>query len=117
VRKKNSKIGRPRKVIKQDNAHLSFTGKSVTSYAGMAMISRGIEHFNVRDHLKQSLCDFDGSTQYPTWRILEQLICLRTHDGDAITDINPLHDPALMAIFDWDAVAHPTTFGRRLGQI
>ncbi len=83
----------------------------------MAIISRGIEHFNVRDDLKRSTCDLDVSTQYPTWRILEQLICLRTIGGEAITDINLLHDPALMSIFDWEAVAHPTTFGRRLGQM
>ncbi len=117
MRKHNSKSGRPRKVIKQGKAHLLFTGKSVTSLAGMAIISRGLDCFGLRENLKQATSDLDTSSQYPTWRFLEQLICLRTIGGEAITDIGLLHDPALMAIFDWDTIAHPTTFGRRLGKI
>ena len=35
-----SKKGRPRNVIAQGNAKLAFTGKSITSHAGMALIAR-----------------------------------------------------------------------------
>ena len=83
----------------------------------MAIISRGLDCFDLREDLKQATSDLDASTQYQTWQFLEQLICLRTIGGEAITDVGLLQDPALMAIFDWDAVAHPTTFSRRLGQM
>ena len=83
----------------------------------MAIISRGLDCFGLREDLIQATSDLDALNQYKTWQFLEQLICLRIIGGEAITDIGLLHDPALMAIFDWDAVAHPTTFSRRLGQM
>jgi hypothetical protein len=47
-----SKKGRPRKVISQGNAKLAFTGKAVTSHAGMALIARALDYFLVREDLK-----------------------------------------------------------------
>jgi hypothetical protein len=52
VQTRNSKKGRPRKVINQGKAKISFTGKAVTSHAGIALISRALEHFSVRENLK-----------------------------------------------------------------
>lgn len=49
--------------------------------------------------------------------LLEQLITLRMLGGEAVSDIALLKDPALGALFGWDEVAHPSTFGRRLGQM
>jgi hypothetical protein len=50
-------------------------------------------------------------------RLLEQLITLRMLGGEAVSDTALLNDPALGALFDWDEIAHPSTFGRRLGQM
>ena len=49
MRKQNSRKGRPRKVIRQGKANLSFTGKAVTSHAGMALVSRALDYFHVCD--------------------------------------------------------------------
>jgi hypothetical protein len=117
VRKQNSKIGRPRKVFQQGDALLSFTGRSVTSHAGMAIVARGMEHFNIREELKRCTEDLDVSTKYPTWQFLEQLVCLRTIGGEAMSDSPLLGDPAMMALCGWDGLADPTTFSRRLGRM
>jgi len=50
----NSKKGRPRKVISQGKAKIAVTGKAVTSHAGMALISRALEHFSVRAELQHN---------------------------------------------------------------
>jgi hypothetical protein len=49
VQTQNSKKGRPRKVISQGKAKIAFIGEAVTSHAGMALISRALEHFSVRE--------------------------------------------------------------------
>ena len=73
---RNSKKGRPRKVIRQGNAHLCFTGKAVTSHAGMALIARGLEHFGVREDLKQLSADLDLGKHHSMSGLLEQLIAI-----------------------------------------
>ena len=117
MQKQNSKKGRPRKVIQQRKAKLSFTGKAVTSHAGMAVVSRALDYFNVGNDLKKYTTDLDVAKHHKMNRLLEQLITLRMLGGDAVSDTTLLNDPALGALFDWKKIAHPSTFGRRLGQM
>jgi hypothetical protein len=117
VRKQNSKKGRPRKVIRQGKAKLSFTGKAVTSHAGMAVVSRALDYFHIRKDLNKHTSDLDVDKHHKMNRLLEQLITLRMLGGEAVSDTALLNDPALGALFDWDEIAHPSTFGRRLGQM
>ena len=117
MRKQNSKKGRPRKVINQGKAKLSFTGKAVTSHAGMAVVSRALDYFHIRNDLKKHTTDLDVDKHHKMNRLLEQLITLRMLGGEAVSDTALLNDPALGAMFDWDEIAHPSTFGRRLGQM
>ena len=117
MRKQNSKKGRPRKVIKQGKAHLSFTGKNVTSFGGMALVARALDHFGVREDLKKLTAGLDECKHHQMRHVLEQLITLRLLGGDAVSDTALLNDPALKALFAWDAIAHPATFGRRLGDL
>ena len=114
---RNSKKGRPRKVIRQGNARLCFTGKAVTSHAGMALIARGLEHFGVREGLKQLSADLDLGKHHSMSGLLEQLIAIRTMGGEAISDTAMLKDGALTGFFGWDEIAHPCTFGRRLAEM
>lgn len=117
MRKHNSKKGRPRKVIQQGKANLSFTGKNVTSHAGMALVSRALDCFHVREDLKHLTADLDEGRHHRMRRVLEQLITLRLLGGDAVSDTGLLNDPALKALFEWDKIAHPSTFGRRLSDV
>jgi len=114
VQTRNSKKGRPRKVIGQGNAKLCFTGKCVTSHAGMALIARALEHFSVREDLKHLSADLDLGKHHSMSQLLEQLIAIRMMGGEAISDTAMLKDGALGAFFGWDEIAHPSTFGRRL---
>jgi len=117
VRKQNSKKGRPRKVIRQGKAKLSFTGKNVTSHAGMALVSRAFDYFHLPEDLKKLTSGLDTGKHHQMSDLLEQLITLRMIGGEAISDTKLLNDPALGAIFGWDKIAHPSTFGRRLGNM
>jgi hypothetical protein len=114
VQTRNSKKGRPRKVIREGNAHLAFTGKAVTAHAGMSLIARALEHFSVRDDLKHLSVDLDVGKHHSMSDLLEQLVALRMMGGEAISDTALLKDGALAAFFGWDEIAHPSTFGRRL---
>ena len=114
---RNSKKGRPRKVIDQGKARIVFTGKGVTAHAGMALISRALEHFSVRRDLKQLSAELDVGKHHPMSALLEQLIALRMMGGEAISDTAMLKDSALSAFFGWDEIAHPSTFGRRLAEM
>ena len=49
--------------------------------------------------------------------LLEQLIAIRMMGGEAISDTVLLKDNALTAFFEWDEIAHPATFGRRLAEM
>jgi hypothetical protein len=102
VRKQNSKKGRPRKVINQGKAKLSFTGKAVTSHAGMAIVSRALDYFNVREDLTSHTNDLDVAKHHKMNSLLEQLITLRMLGGEAVSDSAMLKDPALGALFDWE---------------
>ena len=106
--------GRKRKVFKQGKAHISFTGKAVTANAGMALVSRAFETFNIPEQLKAATENLDQSKRYPTHELLQQLIALRILGGEAIQDTSLLTEPALTALFKWDNVADPTTYARRL---
>jgi hypothetical protein len=104
VRKQNSKKGRPRKVIRQGKAKLSFTGKAVTSHAGMALVSRALDYFHVgerseKTHGRSGRCQ----TSCHESLCLEQLITLRMLGGEAVSDTELLKDSALGALFDWDS--------------
>ena len=112
-----SKKGRPRKVISQGNAKIAFTGKAVTAHAGMALIARALEHFGVREDLKQPTADLDLGKHHLMSDLLEQLIAIRLMGGEAVSDTALLKDDALAAFFDWDQIAHPSTFGRRLTEM
>jgi hypothetical protein len=117
VQTRNSKKGRPRKVINQGKAKIVFTGKAVTSHAGMALISRALEHFSVRENLNQCTAELDVGKHHPMGSLLEQLIAIRMMGGEAISDTVLLKDDALTAFFGWDEIAHASTFGRRLADI
>ena len=103
MRKQNSKKGRPRKVIRQGKANLSFTGKAVTSHAGMALVSRALDFFHVGDDLKKHTADLDTNKHHAMSTLLEQLIALRMIGGEAVSDTELLKDSALGALFDWDS--------------
>ena len=49
--------------------------------------------------------------------MMAQLIALRLLGGEAVSDTLLLQEPALTAMFGWDTVAHPSTFGRRLKRL
>ena len=110
-----SKKGRPRKVFRQGKARLSFTGKGVTAYGGMALVAAALERYGVRRHLRELTKDLDLGVRHETCRLLEQLITLRFVGGEAVSDTRLLDEPALLGLFDWPGVAHPATFSRRLG--
>jgi hypothetical protein len=114
VRTQRSRIGRRRKVFKQGKAHISFTGKAVTSSAGMAVVSRAFDAFSIRDQLDRIFRSSDKVKKYPTSTFLQQLVALRILGGEAISDAAILDETAIKAMFGWGAIAHPTTFARRL---
>lgn len=114
---KNSKIGRRRKVFKQGKANISFTGKEVTSHAGMALVSRAMDALGVSEKFKKIASGLDEGNRRGTDAMFEQLVALRLLGGDAVSDTALLQEPALTAMFGWDTVAHPSTFGRRLKQL
>jgi hypothetical protein len=111
---KNSKIGRRRKVFKQGNAHISFTGRSVTANAGMVLVSRAFDFYGITERLNAITAHLDNGCRHPTSKILQQLIALRILGGEAVSDTAILDEPAVSAMFGWDGVAHQSTFGRRL---
>lgn len=93
---------------------MSFTGKGVTSHGGMALVARGMEAFGLRQFLKSFADNFSPGFQHGTEQILEQLIALRLMGGQAMSDTRVLDEKALRSLFNWQPLAHPTTFGRRL---
>ena len=111
---KNTRKGRKYKVFKQGKAQISFTGKSVTANAGMAIVSRALQKFNIPKQFESITADIDQGKHYPTHELLQQLVVLRILGGEAIDDVRLLADPALKAMFQWDHIVHPTTYGRRL---
>ena len=111
---KNSKIGRRRKVFKQKNTNISFTGKSVTANAGMAIVSRAFDFYGLTEKLDAVAGHLDDGCRHSTGKILQQLIALRILGGEAVSDTAILDEPAVSAMFGWDCVAHQSTFGRRL---
>jgi hypothetical protein len=111
--KHNSK-GRKRKVFKQGKANISFTGKSVTANAGMSLVSRAFEFFQIPEQLKAATADLDQDKRHLTHELLQQLIALRILGGEAIQDTRILAEPALAALFQWGDIVHPTSYGRRL---
>ena len=110
---KHSSKGRKRKVFKKGKTHISFTGKSVTSNAGMALVSRTFEAFHISELLKAVTKDLDQNKRHPTHKLLQQLIALRIIGGKVIQDTSLLGKPALKVLFQWDSIADPTTYGRR----
>ena len=111
---KHTRKGRNRKVFKQGSAHISFTGKSVTNNAGMAMVSRAFAKFHIPKLLEAATVDLDQNKRYPTHELLQQLIALRLIGGEAIEDARLLDESALKGIFQWEHIVHPTTYSRRL---
>jgi hypothetical protein len=80
----------------------------------MAVVSRAFDAFGIRDQLDGIFRTSDEVKKYPTSTFLQQLVALRILGGDALSDATILDEPAMKAMFGWDGVAHPTTFGRRL---
>jgi hypothetical protein len=111
---KRSKVGRRRKVFKQKNAHISFTGKSVTASAGMAIVARAFDFFGVAQDLDAFTSHLDEGTMHSTSKILQQLIALRILGGDAVSDTAILDEQAVTAMFGWDGFPHQSTISRRL---
>ena len=96
---KHSSKGRKRKVFKKGKTHISFTGKSVTSNAGMALVSRAFEAFHISELLKAVTKDLDQNKRHPTHKLLQQLIALRIIGGKVIQGTSLLADPALKGSF------------------
>ena len=111
---KHTRKGRNRKVFKQGSTHISFTGKSVTANAGMALVSRAFDTFHIPELLESATADLDQNKRYPTHEFLQQLIVLRIIGGEAVQDVRLLAEPALRGVFQWEHIVHPTTYGRRL---
>ena len=111
---KRSKTGRRRKVFKQGNAHISFTGKAVTAHAGMAIVARALDSFGIKDKLNLITARLDNGCRHATSKLLQQIIALRILGGEAVSDTAVLDDPAVAAMFGWDDIAHQSTYGRRL---
>ncbi|WDP90458.1 MAG: transposase [Desulfobacter sp.] len=111
---KHTRKGRKRKVFKQGSAHISFTGKSVAANAGMALVSRVFDKFHIPELLEGVTADLDQDKRHPTHELLQQLIVLRLMGGEAIQDVRLLAEPALIGMFQWKDIVHPTTYGRRL---
>ena len=80
----------------------------------MALVSRALDAFSIRDQLDGIFRSSNEVKKYPTSTFLQQLVALRILGGDALSDAAMLDDAAMKAMFGWDGVAHPTTFGRRL---
>lgn len=114
MRTQRSKIGRQRKVFKQGKAHISFTGKSVTANAGMAIVARAFDSFGIGEQLDAITAGLDVGNRHSTTALLQQLIALRFLGGEAVSDTAILEDAAVTAMFGWEHVAHPSTFSRRL---
>ena len=112
----SAKKGHPRKVIRQGKANISFTGKNVTANAGMALVAHAMELFGLREQFTGIFHKLDVNTKRSTSNMLEQLIALRLMGGEAVSDTAIFSDDALKALFDWDVVAHGSTFGRRMKQ-
>lgn len=93
---------------------MSFTGKGVTSHGGMALVARSMEAFGLRQSLKAFAHEFSPGFTHSTETFLEQLIALRLMGGQAMSDTRVLDEKALRSLFNWQRLAHPTTFGRRL---
>ena len=104
MRKQSSPKGRPRKVIRQQDCLLSFTGKNVTSHAGLAIVARAMEHFGVRQALRRIGRDLDGAARHCTAEMLEQLVALRFLGGDALDDTRLLDEVAIKGLFGWRGV-------------
>jgi len=113
---KSTQKGRPRKVIRQGKANVTFTGKDVTPHGGMALVAHAMEVFNLREQFNRIFKELDVGKTHTTAKILEQLIALRLMGGEAVSDIAALADVALKALFDWGDVSHGCTPGRRLKQ-
>ena len=96
---KNSRIGRRRKVFKQGNAHFSFTGKSVTANAGMAIVARAFDSYGIAGKLDAISAHLDDGCRHATSKILQQLIALRILGGEAVSDTAILNEPAVSAMF------------------
>jgi len=110
---KRSKIGRRRKVFKQGNAHISFTGKAVTAHAGMAIVARALDSYGIKDKLDTITTHLDDGCRHATSKLLQQIMALRILGGEAVSDTAVLDDPAVAAMFGWDDIAHQSTYGRR----
>jgi hypothetical protein len=80
----------------------------------MAVVSRALDAFDIRDQLDAIFRSSKEGRKYPTSTFLQQLVALRIIGGAAISDAAILDETAIKAMFDWGAIAHPTTFARRL---
>jgi len=71
----------------------------------------------VREDLQQLSVDLDLGKHHAMSSLLEQRVNLRMMGGVAIRDSALLRDEALTAFFNWEAIAHSTTIGRRLPEM
>jgi hypothetical protein len=105
--------GRPRNVTSQGNAETAPTGKAAASHARMAPVSRALEDGWVREELQLLRADLHPGKHHSMSSFFERLAALRMMGGEVISDTTRLKDEALAAVFEWDAIAHPSTFGPR----
>ena len=71
----------------------------------------------MREDLQQLSVDLDLGKHHAMSSLLEQRVNLRMMGGVAIRDSALLRDEALTAFFNWEAIAHSTTIGRRLPEM
>lgn len=77
----------------------------------MALVSRALNSFHVREDLKTLTADLDECKHHRMGHVLEQLIRLRLLGGEAVSDNALLNDPALKALLAWDEIAHAPPSG------
>ena len=83
---KRSKTGRRRKVFKQENTHISFTGKVVTAHAGMAIVARALDSYGIKDKLDTITTHLDDGCRHTASQLLQQIMALRILSGEAVSD-------------------------------
>ena len=93
---------------------ISFTGRKVTSQAGLALVARSMEGVGLGNLLNGPLIDLDCGAVHPTGAMIQQLCTVRFTGGATLEDIGFLSNRALQRMFGWRGPADPTTFSRRL---
>ena len=114
VSRRRRRKGRPRRILRQGETRISFTGRNVTAHGGLALVGRAMEGLDLGGVLNRALIGLDVGVSHPTGRMIEQLSVLRFRGGETLEDTAWLDSKAVKGLFSWGSVPDPTTFSRRL---